>query len=234
MPTIDDDFSDPEDLPLDAAPLPPPPSAPRAPQSGQPGGVSMNPMQGYKEVPAEMYKGWETLYPIYIDAKRPHQDGARRVSKEYALDWPLAEMMAKACTALGIQSVLEPQKGHPKDWANPGRVKVLIKEDGKPKNSTIKNKRILLQRICLLLKPNQPKPTTPGGLPPIEKRLPGNSPAISFGMLESSAKGGGMGGMLGNLLGGGAAEEEEEKPVEAPKKKEAPKPKMKKIHPKRR
>ena len=30
------------------------------------------------------------------------------------------------------------------------------------------------------------------------------------------------------------AEEEEEKPVEAPKKKEAPKPKMKKIHPKRR
>lgn len=59
------------------------------------------------------------------------------------------------------------------------------------------------------------------------------SPAISHGLLESSAKGGGMGGMLGNLLGGGAPDEPEPLPaLEAPKKKELPK--IKKIRQGRR
>lgn len=61
MPTIDDDFSDPEDLPLDAAPLPPPSSAPQfpaqAPQGGLPSGIAFTGAQGFKEVPAELYKG---------------------------------------------------------------------------------------------------------------------------------------------------------------------------------
>ena len=33
----------------------------------------------------------------------------------------------------------QPDKTHPKDWENPGRVKVLIRVDGKPVNSGIKD-----------------------------------------------------------------------------------------------
>lgn len=106
---------------------------------------------------------WETIYPIYIDAKRPQQDGARRVNKATAVEWPIAEFMAQACNMLGVEAVFEvsftrrllsspfatltlrqmslvqPHKSHPKDWDNPGRVKVLLKVDGIPKNPSIKN-----------------------------------------------------------------------------------------------
>lgn len=50
---------------------------------------------------------WDTIYPIYVDAKRPQQDGARRVNAKLALEWPLAELMAKACRMLGFEVVFE-------------------------------------------------------------------------------------------------------------------------------
>lgn len=72
MPTIDDDFSDPEDLPLDAAPIPPLSSAPQfppqAPQAGLPNGIAFTGPQGFKEVPAELYKGC-VLSPLCIVAQ---------------------------------------------------------------------------------------------------------------------------------------------------------------------
>ena len=51
-----------------------------------------------------------------------------------------AENIVDAVQMLGLQAGLEPEKLHPKDWANPGRVRVLLKnEDGKSMNSKIKN-----------------------------------------------------------------------------------------------
>ena len=50
---------------------------------------------------------WDTLYPIYIDRKRPQQDGGRRVNAKIALEWPFAEQMAKACRMLGFEAVFE-------------------------------------------------------------------------------------------------------------------------------
>lgn len=46
---------------------------------------------------------------------------------------PLAREIVDAVAGLGLggQVVFEPGKCHPKDWANPGRVRVLLKEDGK-------------------------------------------------------------------------------------------------------
>lgn len=50
---------------------------------------------------------WETIYPIYLDTKQPQQDGARRVSKQVGLEWPLAEQIAKACRMMGFETVFE-------------------------------------------------------------------------------------------------------------------------------
>lgn len=50
---------------------------------------------------------YDTIYPIYLDAKAPHCAGGRRVPKSLALEWPLAESIAGACGKLGIQTVFE-------------------------------------------------------------------------------------------------------------------------------
>ena len=44
-----------------------------------------------------------------------------------------------AVQLLGLKTVFEPGKMHPKDWANPGRVRVLVKEDGKARSARVKN-----------------------------------------------------------------------------------------------
>ena len=63
------------------------------------------------------------------------------MGKELAVANPLAREIVDAVQLLGLNVVFEPQKMHPKDWANPGRVRILVKEDGKLKNSRVKNSR---------------------------------------------------------------------------------------------
>ena len=41
---------------------------------------------------------------------------------------PLAREIVDAVAGLGVKVAFEPGKTHPKDWANPGRVKVFLKE----------------------------------------------------------------------------------------------------------
>ncbi|GAA5852782.1 hypothetical protein JCM8547_004681 [Rhodosporidiobolus lusitaniae] len=221
MPTIDDYASDPDDLdlPLEAAPAPPTafdkgkgPAIPEELMGAEPTipkalrvlyNGSLCPVQSNE------YTAWDTIYPLYVDAKRPQQDGGRRVNKQAALEWPLAEQISKACRMLGFEAVFEPTKTHPKDWENPGRIKVQFRnEEGKPKIAAIPTKRVLLTRVCEVLRPHQPKapPATesnPNPLPPIHQRLPPNSPAISHGVLEDAVKGGGPLGALGGMFGGG-------------------------------
>lgn len=90
----------------------------------------------------ERSKHWQCIYPVYFDATRTRAEG-RRVGKELAVENPLAREMVDAVAALGLQVVFEPGKTHPKDWANPGRVRILLKEDGKPVNSAVKNSKLL-------------------------------------------------------------------------------------------
>ncbi|KAK9458786.1 signal recognition particle, SRP19 subunit [Lipomyces oligophaga] len=110
-------------------------------------------------VDESQFKEWQILYPVYFDARRTHQEG-RRVNKELAVENPLAQKIAEACAALPLQTFLEPQKLHPKDWSNPGRVRVLIRdpETGKLQNPNIKNKRDLYRQIAMYL---QDHPTAP-------------------------------------------------------------------------
>lgn len=43
---------------------------------------------------------------------------------------PLAREIADAVAGLGVNVAFDPAKIHPKDWANPGRVKVELDEEG--------------------------------------------------------------------------------------------------------
>ncbi|KAJ5114298.1 signal recognition particle 19 kDa protein [Penicillium alfredii] len=87
----------------------------------------------------EIPRHFQCLYPVYFDKTRSRAEG-RKVGSELAVENPLAREIADAVQLLGFKVGLEPEKLHPKDWANPGRVRVLLKnEDGKLVNPKIKN-----------------------------------------------------------------------------------------------
>lgn len=60
------------------------------------------------------------------------------VGKELAVKNPMARDIVTACGRLGLETLFEPAKIHPKDWANPGRVKVRVKGGN---NASIKNSK---------------------------------------------------------------------------------------------
>ncbi|KAG0707954.1 signal recognition particle, SRP19 subunit [Suillus ampliporus] len=93
------------------------------------------------------YKKWTCIYPIYIDAKRPYGTGERRIAREKSVWWPLSKDIADATSRLGLGTLHEVQKSHPRDWENPGRVRVQWKKDGRLMNSAIKTKKQLLEMI---------------------------------------------------------------------------------------
>lgn len=76
----------------------------------------------------EKIQKWQCLYPLYFDAGRTRSEG-RRVGKEMAVHSPLARDIVEGVAKLGLQVAFEPGKCHPKDWANPGRVKVHIRNE---------------------------------------------------------------------------------------------------------
>ncbi len=85
----------------------------------------------------ERYKTWTCLYPVYFDRTRSRAEG-RRVTRALAVANPLAGEIVEAASRTGLRVFFEPGKTHPKDWANPGRVKVQLKEapaGGRVKNS---------------------------------------------------------------------------------------------------
>lgn len=92
----------------------------------------------------EKSKHFQCIYPVYFDSTRSREQG-RRVPKEDAVENPMAREIIEGLAHIGqtqgipLQLVLEPMKTHPKDWANPGRVKVLVKQNGKAVNTKIHN-----------------------------------------------------------------------------------------------
>ncbi|KAF9260550.1 signal recognition particle, SRP19 subunit [Marasmius fiardii PR-910] len=108
------------------------------------------------------YKTWTCVYPIYIDAKRPYGTGQRRVERAKSVWWPLSKDIAEAANRLGLGTLHEVHKTHPRDWENPGRVRVQWKKEGKLVNPAVKTKKQLLEMICMMIqhfKPeNVPKP----------------------------------------------------------------------------
>ncbi|CAE6461856.1 unnamed protein product [Rhizoctonia solani] len=122
------------------------------------------PLQYRNTADLEKYKRWTSLYPIYFDAKRPYGQGQRRLAREKSLWWPQSRDIEVAARVLGIPTLHEPMKRHPQDWENPGRVKVLWKENGQVLNQKFNSKKRLLEAISLQIqihKPDQvPTPET--------------------------------------------------------------------------
>lgn len=127
---------------IEPATAPRPANPPRASPAPTPA-PAQHPMAQVPEPTREIPKHFQCLYPIYFDKTRSRADG-RKVGSELAVENPLARDIVDAVQMLGLQAGLEPEKLHPKDWANPGRVRVLLKnEDGKSMNSKIKNSTLL-------------------------------------------------------------------------------------------
>ncbi|AET38411.1 RNA-binding signal recognition particle subunit SEC65 Ecym_2704 [Eremothecium cymbalariae DBVPG len=101
-------------------------------------------------------KKFQILYPCYFDKNRTHKQG-RKVPVELAVENPLAKTIADACRYLGMVCVFEGEKTHPQDFGNPGRVRVLLKEDKKPISFSYTTKRFLMRRVSEYL---QAHPTT--------------------------------------------------------------------------
>ncbi|KAL2144343.1 hypothetical protein VTI28DRAFT_9251 [Corynascus sepedonium] len=109
------------------------------------------------------YKSFQCLYPVYFDATRTRAEG-RRVPRALAVANPLAIDIVQACASLRLQTVLEAGKLHPKDWANPGRVKVNLRQQpaagsspSSPATPKINNKHHLYLLVAQHLRAN---PTT--------------------------------------------------------------------------
>jgi signal recognition particle subunit SRP19 len=186
----------------------------------------------------EKSKHYQCLYPIYFDKLRTRAEG-RRVGSQLAVESPLAREMADAAASLGLQTVFEPDKTHPKDWSNPGRVRVLLKQDGKLVARNIKNKHHLYILISEYLKDHPTQRNTPlrlqiQGLPPPKEPLPEpaiprgwkmnpilplHSPALTGGGVSENflqdmmaeMGGGDMGAAGGNAIAGGSEGKKQKK-----------------------
>jgi len=216
---IVEEFDDDTDLPLPSLPLPN--TGSRAPllqelhisddefEPSQYAGPASPPRQGHlsesTSKPSENqrnvtditpYKTWTCIYPIYLDAKRPYGPGQRRVERAKSLWWPLSKDIADAANQLGLGTLHEVNKSHPRDWDNPGRVRVQWKKDGRLINPIIKTKKQLLEVICFQLqhlKPeNVPKPpyntTSSNGTGPDSAKPNNNSTTSSKGKQPAAMK----------------------------------------------
>jgi signal recognition particle subunit SRP19 len=105
------------------------------------------------------FNDFQCLYPVYFDASRSRAEG-RRVSSALAIKNPLAREIANACSRLRLQTLLEPEKIHPKDWSNPGRVKVGLKKGGS--SAGVVNKHHLYVLVAKHLRENPTTENSPG------------------------------------------------------------------------
>lgn len=122
----------------------------------------------YASVPAnsDEHKRWICIYPIYIDADRSYAKG-RKVRTDKAVKEPRAAHMQLAIARLGLQTVLEPSAKHPRDFFNPGRVRVRLFDDkGRPIQRAISTRKQLLARISAALAEAQADTQLMKSLPP--------------------------------------------------------------------
>lgn len=188
------------------------------------------------------HKTWTSVYPIYVDAKQRYRKGCRRVAYTKAAAYPTSQLLADAVRTLRLECVHEPHRTHPRDWANPGRVKVRLHTDAKtPVRADLATKQQLLEALAAVVQPRA------GGVPPplprasknplrarertirrvpIEERFPPHSPAVPAGMLgmnfanmpgtsDALKSMGPLGSMMSSMGLGGDDDDEpdEEKPA---------------------
>lgn len=123
------------------------------------------------------FKMMQLVYPCYFDKNRSTSEG-RRLPLEQCVENPLAKTILDACKVLRIPAIFEPEKSHPQDWGNPGRVRMGIKYEHNPTHSHLKTKKQALLAISEYMKMH---PTTLKNV----KDLPG-PPELMEGSWEPS------------------------------------------------
>ncbi|RAL16994.1 uncharacterized protein BO97DRAFT_382174 [Aspergillus homomorphus CBS 101889] len=148
-----------------------------------PAGISTSsmPTRPPPEPTREIPKHYQCLYPVYFDKSRSRAEG-RKVGAELAVENPLARDIVDAVQMMGLTVGFEPEKLHPKDWANPGRVRVMLKdESGQLVNPQIKNKHHLYILVAQYLKAHPTTEESPYRLRirglPVPEKLPAAPPA---------------------------------------------------------
>ena len=230
-PEIDDpDDFDPGDAIIAPAniprPRPPQPSSTQPASQPQPPAAPSRPF--VPKINKEAIKTYQMLYPVYFDASRTRATG-RRVPLSLAVRNPLARTIVDAVQAVcgprhQIPIAFEPDKLHPKDWANPGRVRIhLMSPKTTPQqllHPVIKNKRHLYRLVAAYLQAHPTTETSPlelriSGLEVPEKLakpavprgwkindiLPLHSPAMSGGGVSENF----FKDMMAEMQGGGGA-----------------------------
>ncbi|RUP45592.1 hypothetical protein BC936DRAFT_147974 [Jimgerdemannia flammicorona] len=107
----------------------------------------MHPMVAF---PFFVSRRWVCLYPCYIDVDKSIEEG-RKISKSLAVKNPHGFRIAHVVQSLGLSVVYESHKTHPRDWSNPGRVRVEMKRNSMYVNPAIKTRKQLLHRVAALL-----------------------------------------------------------------------------------
>ncbi|KAI1193955.1 signal recognition particle, SRP19 subunit [Nemania serpens] len=136
-------------------------------------------------------KDYQMLYPVYFDASRSRAQG-RRVPAHLAVRNPLAREIANACAALRLSPVFEAHRTHPKDWANPGRVRVALKE-ARARSHPIRNKHHLYLAVAQHLVAHPASDDSPS----LRQGLRG------MGLANLGGAAGGAGGAGGDLYADG-------------------------------
>ncbi|EGC39235.1 hypothetical protein DICPUDRAFT_27302 [Dictyostelium purpureum] len=129
-----------------STPTPTPTPAPTPASLTQPKQVDITRIPGFKQ--------WVIIYPPYINSECT-KDRGRKISKENAVKNPNLIEIAEATSAIGFSSVIEPNKGYPKEFFQRGRVRINF-EELKHRYPAIKNKTILMCKIAEIIKKNQP------------------------------------------------------------------------------
>ncbi|KAH8115979.1 hypothetical protein DFH11DRAFT_1542773 [Phellopilus nigrolimitatus] len=116
----------------DDAPPPPPNPGPASPADADAG----------RRTPGAL--GADGLRPdalqevdVHLPDLRRHEARVRRVARAEAVWCPLSRDIADASARLGLGTLHEVQKQHPRDWANPGRARVQLRRNGRLVNERI-------------------------------------------------------------------------------------------------
>ena len=96
----------------------------------------------------EQVKKWKSVYTTYFNSALSLKEG-RRVHQDKCCENPNINMLKMAVDRLGLRSVIEPFKKHPRDFWGHGRLKIeLVDGSGRPVNSSIgTSKRKLFEAI---------------------------------------------------------------------------------------
>ncbi|XP_063901562.1 probable signal recognition particle 19 kDa protein [Zophobas morio] len=92
-------------------------------------------------------ENWVVFYPTYINNKKTFRDG-RKVSKINCCENPTVQEIYDVLQKHQFACALEPNKRHPRDWDNFGRVRVQLKNE----NGTLLHKHVIRRRdlYCLV------------------------------------------------------------------------------------